>query len=137
MVIGEYDTAPDFTFGPRHSRRHLAKVHSDTDFADDIALLSNTINQAMGYCTYLYQHAIQLPPISTHPKTKYVAIVPNMIKFEQDLFCYYPLIFQLLLPKILSTRIWHDVTAVGIHTSATASAPSLLSRLYPSIATEL
>lgn len=51
MVIGEDDTAPGFTFGPRHSRRHPAKVLSDTDFADDIVLLSNTINQAWGYCT--------------------------------------------------------------------------------------
>ena len=38
----------DFIFGPRHSRRHLAKVLSDTDFADDIALLSNIINHAHG-----------------------------------------------------------------------------------------
>ena len=69
MVIGEDDTAPGFTFGPRHSRRHPAKVLSDTDLADDIVLLSNTINQAWGYCTELNQHVIQLPSISTHPKT--------------------------------------------------------------------
>ena len=48
MVIGEDDTAPEFIFGPRHSRRHPAKDLSDTDFADDIVLLSNTINQAQG-----------------------------------------------------------------------------------------
>ena len=42
MVIGEDDTAP------QHSRRHPAKVLSDTDFADDDVLLSNTINQAQG-----------------------------------------------------------------------------------------
>ena len=73
MVIGEDDTAPGFIFGPRHSRRHPAKVLSDTDFADDIVLLSNTINQARGYCTELNQHVIQLLSIATHPKTKYVA----------------------------------------------------------------
>ena len=73
MVIGEDDAAPGFTFSPRHSRRHHAKVLSDTDFADDIVLLSTTINQARGYCTELNQHVIQLPSISTHPKTKYVA----------------------------------------------------------------
>ena len=71
MVIGEDDTAPGF-FGPRHSRRHPAKVLSDTDFADDIILLSNTSNQARGHCTQWNQHVIQLPSISTHPKTKYV-----------------------------------------------------------------
>ena len=68
MVVGEDDTAPGFTFGPRHSRRHPAKVVSDTDLTDDIVLLSNTINQARGYCTELSQHVIQLPSISTHPK---------------------------------------------------------------------
>ena len=61
VVIGEDDTAQEFTFGPRHC--------SDTDFADDIVLLSNTINQAWGYCTELDQQVIQLPSISTHPKT--------------------------------------------------------------------
>ena len=65
MVIGEGDTAPGFIFGPRHNRRHPAKVLSDTDFADDIVLLSNTINQARGYCTELNQHVIQMPcPLS-------------------------------------------------------------------------
>ena len=73
MVVGEDDTAPGFTFGPRHSRRHPAKVLSDIDFADDIVLLSNTISQAWGYYTELNQHVIQLPSISTHPKTYYVA----------------------------------------------------------------
>ena len=73
MVIGEDDTAPGFTFVPQHSRRRLAKVLIDTDFAEDIVLLSNTSNQARGYCTELNQHVIQLPSISTHPKTKYVA----------------------------------------------------------------
>ena len=48
MAIGEDDTAPGFIFGRRHSRRHPAKVLSDTDFADDIVLLSNAINQAQG-----------------------------------------------------------------------------------------
>ena len=69
MVIGEDDTEPGFTFGPRHSRRHPAKVLSDTDFADDIVLLCNTINQAWGYCTELNQHVIQLPSISIHRNT--------------------------------------------------------------------
>ena len=73
MVIGEDDTALGFTSGPRHSRRHPAKVLSDTDLADDIVLLSNTINQDRGYCTELNQHVIQLPSISTHPTNKYVA----------------------------------------------------------------
>ena len=73
MGIGEDDTAPGFIFGPRHSRRLPAKVLSDTDFADDIVLLSNTINQDRGYCTELNQHVIQSPSISTHLKTKYVA----------------------------------------------------------------
>ena len=69
MVIGEDVTAPGFIFGPRHSRRHPVKVLSDTDFADDIVLLSYTINQAQGYCTELNQHVIQLPSISTHLKS--------------------------------------------------------------------
>ena len=48
MVIYEDDTAPGFIFAPEHSRRHTAKVLIDTDFADDIVLLSNTISQAQG-----------------------------------------------------------------------------------------
>ena len=46
MVICEDDTAPGFIFAPKHSRRHTAKVLIDTDFADDIVLL--TINQTQG-----------------------------------------------------------------------------------------
>ena len=48
MIIGEDDTVPGFTFGPRHSSSPPAKVLSDTDFADDIVLLCNTINQTQG-----------------------------------------------------------------------------------------
>ena len=70
MVIGEDDTAPGLTFGPRHSRRHPTKVLSDADFADDIVLLSNTINQAHGLLYRVQnQDVIQLSSISTHPKT--------------------------------------------------------------------
>ena len=85
MVIGEDDTALGFTFGPRHSRRHPAKVLGDTDFTDDIVLLSNTIYQARGYCTELNQHVIQLSSISTHPKTKYVAFsIDSLIETISD-----------------------------------------------------
>ena len=34
-----------FTFDRSRSRRHTAKVSCDADFADDIALLSNTLEQ--------------------------------------------------------------------------------------------
>ena len=36
-----------FTIVPRRSRRLLPTFLSDLDFADDIALLSNTVSQAM------------------------------------------------------------------------------------------
>ena len=70
MVIGEDDTAPGFIFGPQHSRRHPAKVLSDTDLADDIVLLSNTINQAQGL---LYRVESACNSVALHlnsPKTK-------------------------------------------------------------------
>ena len=35
-----------FTITPRRSRRHPAKTETDLDFADDISLLSNDIDQA-------------------------------------------------------------------------------------------
>ena len=82
MVIGEDDTAPGFTFAPRRSRRHPIKVLSDTDFADDMFLLSNTINQTQvllyrvesacnSVALYLYSPknkvcCIQQPPHRNH-----------------------------------------------------------------------
>ena len=72
MVICEDDTAPEFIFAPEHSRRHTAKVLFDTDFADDIVLLSNTINQAQGL---LYRVESACNSVALHfnsPKNKSV-----------------------------------------------------------------
>ena len=45
QAIGN-ESNPGFTLDRSRSRRHPAKVICDTDFADDIALLSNTLEQA-------------------------------------------------------------------------------------------
>ena len=46
IALGNEEENLGFTIAQRRSRRHPAEILTDLDFADDIALLSDTLNQA-------------------------------------------------------------------------------------------
>ena len=57
---------------PRRSRRHQAKVLSDLDFADDIALLESSISRAQAQLNSTAAAAKDLGLIISVPKTEYM-----------------------------------------------------------------
>ncbi|XP_068689925.1 uncharacterized protein [Montipora foliosa] len=57
---------------PRRSRRYLAKVLNDLDFADDIALLESTVPLAQTQLTRTASTAKDLGLIMNVPKTEYM-----------------------------------------------------------------
>ena len=61
-----------FTLNRSRSRRHPAKVICDTDFADDIALLSNTLNQAQLLLSLVETSAKQIGLHVNNSKTEYI-----------------------------------------------------------------
>ena len=51
VALGNEEANLGFTISQRRSRRHPAEILTDLDFADDIALLSDTLNQAQELLT--------------------------------------------------------------------------------------
>ena len=62
------------------SRRHKAKTFTDIDFADDIALLSNALEQAQQLLLQLQSAAIQIGLHINESKTEYIALNQNTKK---------------------------------------------------------
>ena len=62
-----------FTITPRRSRRHPKEVLADLDFADDIALLSDAIEQAQELLLRVETECSKVGLGLNGPKTKYVA----------------------------------------------------------------
>ena len=63
---------PGFTLTPRQSRRHPAKKLSDVEFADDVALISETIKEAQKFLTSLEKAAECVGLHMNEGKTKYL-----------------------------------------------------------------
>ena len=70
-----------FTMTPSRSRRYPAEKVTDADFADDLALLSNTIDEAQLMLTSLEEAARAVGLIMNESKTKYMSI--NLASEEQ------------------------------------------------------
>ena len=70
-----------FTMTPARSRRYPAEKVTDADFADDLALLSNTIDEAQQMLTSLEEAAGAVGLIMNEAKTKYMSI--NLASEEQ------------------------------------------------------
>ena len=70
-----------FTMTPARSRRYPAEKVTDADFADDLALLSNTIDEAQQMLTSLEEAAGAVGLIMNESKTKYMSI--NLVSKEQ------------------------------------------------------
>ena len=62
-----------FTITPRRSRRHPKEVIADLDFADDIALLSDTMQQAQELLLRVETECSKVGLGLNGPKTKYLA----------------------------------------------------------------
>ena len=62
-----------FTITPRRSRRHPKEVITDLDFADDIALLSDEIEQAQKLLSSVERECNKVGLGLNAPKTKYLA----------------------------------------------------------------
>ena len=61
-----------FTLDRARSKRHPAKIICDTDFADDLALLSNTLKQAQELLTRVENAAKQIGLHVNNTKTEYM-----------------------------------------------------------------
>ena len=57
VAIGNDEDMQGFTVTPRRSLRHPAEVVTDLDFADDIALLSDTLVQAQNLLSQIERAA--------------------------------------------------------------------------------
>jgi hypothetical protein len=55
MAIGKDEDKLSFTVTPRRSRRHPAEVITNLDLANDIALLSDSLNQAQNLISCIKQ----------------------------------------------------------------------------------
>ena len=71
-----------FTMTPARSRRYPAEMVTDADFADDLALLSNTIDEAQQMLTSLEEAAGAVGLIMNESKTKHMSI--NLASEEQQ-----------------------------------------------------
>ena len=72
--------APGFTLTLRQSRRHPAKKLSDVEFADDVALITETIKEAQKFLTSLEKAAECVGLHMNEGKTKYLCTnVPRPI----------------------------------------------------------
>lgn len=76
-AIGEMGDSLGFTITPRRSRRHPAEVLTDLDFADDIALLSDTLSQAQDLLTRVESAAATVGLKMNVSKTKFMAYNTN------------------------------------------------------------
>ena len=72
MAIGNDDDLLGFTVTPRKNQRHPAKV-TDLDFADDIALLSDTLLQAKNLLSQVERAADSVGLQKNDTKTKFMA----------------------------------------------------------------
>ena len=73
QAIGTDEDKLGFTITPRRSRRHPAEVLADLDFADDIALLSNTLSQAQELLSRVEDAAATVGLHMNASKTKVMA----------------------------------------------------------------
>ena len=75
-----------FTITPRKSRRHPKEVLADLDFADDIALLSDAIEQAQELLLRVEKECKKVGLGLNGPKTKYLAYnieVPTILRTRE------------------------------------------------------
>ncbi|GFR79620.1 hypothetical protein ElyMa_002292600 [Elysia marginata] len=81
--IGEEEQNLGFIIDRARIRRHTGKIICDADFADDVALMSNNVNQAQKLLTLtgLERAARQIGPHINSSKTKYMFF--NQDKGEQ------------------------------------------------------
>ena len=66
-----------FELTKKRSKRYPAKTITDADYADDLALLANTPNQAETLLHSLERAAAALASISSAHKTEYMCYQPN------------------------------------------------------------
>ena len=64
-----------FMLTKKRSRRYSAKTITDADYADDIALLANTLNQAKHYCIVWNEPLQALDSMSMHTKLNLCALI--------------------------------------------------------------
>ena len=67
-----------FELKKKRSRRYSAKTITDADYADDIALLANTLNQAENYCIVSNEPPQALVSMSMHTKLYICAIIKQV-----------------------------------------------------------
>ena len=73
VAIGDDESMLGFTITPRRSRRHPAELITDLDFADDIALLSDTLHQAQNLLSRVESAAESVGLQMNATKTKFMA----------------------------------------------------------------
>ena len=73
VALGNEEANLGFTISQRRSRRHPAEILTDLDFADDIALLSDTLNQAQELLTRVENAAATVGLHMNVSKTKVMA----------------------------------------------------------------
>ena len=78
MAIADEGDNLGFTVTTRRSRRQPAKILTDLDFADDIALLSNTLQQAQTLLSRVESAAASVGLLMNATKTKFMAYNTDM-----------------------------------------------------------
>ncbi|MCP4494507.1 MAG: reverse transcriptase family protein, partial [Gammaproteobacteria bacterium] len=74
ITFEDVDEVPGFTIKPARSRRVKAEKLADTEFADDVALITNTIKEAQSLLDSLESAAKTVGLQINESKTKYLAI---------------------------------------------------------------
>jgi len=77
MTVCLKDKDWGFTLKPRRSRRYPAEKFTDADFADDLALTTDTVNQAQDFLLALEEASNSVGLHLNSSKTKYIAINEN------------------------------------------------------------
>ena len=86
MSIGQDKDTLGFTVTPRRSRRYPAEILTDLDFADDIALLSDTLQQAQNLLSRVESAAATVGLQMNASKTKFMTynIKGNAVLYTID-----------------------------------------------------
>jgi len=74
-----------FTLTPRRSRRHPPIIITNTDFADDITLLSDTVEKAQLLLTQVEKVAAMIGLHINEKKTEYMAYKYGEVKLKSIL----------------------------------------------------
>ena len=80
MAIKDSDIG--FTLHPRRSRRYPAVKVTDADFADDLALLTNTIAEAQNFLISLEEAADSVGLHLNESKTKHYSMIISSVYFK-------------------------------------------------------